>query len=172
MKEIIIIGTVALSGVRTVADKKHNEIKMKYPERIIKKATSDTGYHTGVPGQLLPGKTLYAKEMGEGGLFTGLWHMAKDLKSGFSVDMRRIPVVQEAVEICEMFNINPYNLESGGSLLVVSEAAGEQLDLFTAENIKATRVGFLEASNDKKLLFGDRVRFLDKPAPDELRKIL
>ena len=99
-----------------------------------------------------------------------MWYMSKELKTGFTVDMRKVPVIQEAVEICEMFGVNPYILESEGAWIAVSEATQEQIGLFAERGIKAEVIGTLEGSNDKKLLCGERMRFLDRPAPDELRK--
>ena len=170
MKEIILAGSVGLSGTKAIIEKKYKEIKEKYPERVIKKVTSDVSCGEDISGLFLWEKIVYAKQLGEGGFFAGLWYMSKALKTGFTVDMGKVPIIQEAVEICEMFGVNPYILESGGAWLAVSEAGQEQIRLFAESGIKAMVIGALEDSNDKKLLCGERVRFLDRPAPDELRK--
>ena len=165
MKEIIITGSVALSGVRKIIDKKYKEITDKYPERIIEKIISCSESLADTEALLLSFEPVYSKQLGEGGLFSGLWHMSKELKSGFCVDMRRVPVLQETIEICEMFNINPYCLESGQAGIFVCEDYKNSLP-------ESFVIGRLDDSNDKRLLTGDRVRFLDRPAPDELLKIL
>lgn len=165
MKEIIITGSIALSGISKIIDRKYAEILEKYPERIIKKVISEWEKATDISVMTEACDICYASQLGEGGLFTGLWNMSKELKKGFCVDMKRVPVLQETIEICEMFNVNPYNLESEGAWLMVCEPSGGFREV-------AEAVGLLEDSNDKKLLVGDRVRFLDRPAPDELRKIL
>lgn len=172
MKEIILVGSVGLSGTKAIIEKKYNEIREKYPERVIRTAISDVSCGEDISGLFLSENTVYAKQLGEGGFFAGLWYMSKEINAGFTVDMRRVPIIQEAVEICEMFGVNPYILESGGAWLAVSEAAKDQSEIFEGKSVNMAVIGRLETSNDKKLLCGERVRFLDRPAPDELRKIL
>lgn len=165
MKEIIITGSVALSGVRKIIEKKKIEISDKYPERVMRKIITCPEVCTDISDYRLSDKSIYSKQLGEGGLFAGLWDMSKELNTGFHVDMSRVPVLQETIEICEMFNINPYCLESKRAWLSVIESSDDYPDGVTV-------IGRLEDSNDKKLLLGDRVRFLDRPAPDELLKVL
>ena len=67
MKEIILVGSVALSGTKAIIEKKYNEIKEKYPERVIRTAISDVSCGEDISGLFLSGKTVYAKQLGEGG---------------------------------------------------------------------------------------------------------
>ena len=170
MKEILVTESVALSGISEIIDKKISEISKKYPDRIIKKAKPDVSFEKDMSGFFLPDHTFYGKPMGEGGFFAGLWYMADALKCGFTVDMRRVPVIQEVIEICEMYNVNPYILESKGAWLIVTDESEKQREIFLQNNINARFIGVIEESNDKKLICGERIRFLDRPAPDELRK--
>lgn len=57
-------------------------------------------------------------DLSQGGIFTALWEMAERAGVGLEVDLKRIPVKQETIELCEYFDINPYNLYSAGALLI------------------------------------------------------
>ena len=39
---------------------------------------------------------------------------------GLEIDLKKIPIRQETIEICEFFDLNPYKLLSGGSLLLAA----------------------------------------------------
>ena len=57
----------------------------------------------------------------EGGIFGGLWELAAAGGVGLDVELKRIPVRQHTIEVCEFFRLNPYMLISGGTLLIVCE---------------------------------------------------
>ena len=46
---------------------------------------------------------LYA--MGEGGFLSALWKVAEDSQVGLTVDFRKVPVRQETIEVCEIFDL-------------------------------------------------------------------
>lgn len=56
--------------------------------------------------------------LGTGGVLAGLWKMAEAGETGIQADLRKIPVRQETIEICERFDLNPYRLFSEGALLI------------------------------------------------------
>ena len=52
--------------------------------------------------------------MGEGGFLSALWKMAEASQVGLEMDFSKVPIRQETIEICEIFDINPYKLNSEG----------------------------------------------------------
>lgn len=56
----------------------------------------------------------------EGGIFGALWEMAEASGVGLEIELKKIPLKQETVEICEFFGINPYGLISSGAMLMAS----------------------------------------------------
>lgn len=57
-------------------------------------------------------------DVSEGGVFAALWEMAEGAGVGLTIDMKKLPLRQETVEVCEFCNVNPYELRSGGSLII------------------------------------------------------
>lgn len=109
--------------------------------------------------------------MGEGGIFTALWRLAEKLGAGMEVDLRKIPVKQETIEVCEYFDINPYNVQSAGSLLVAAHEGAALAEALTREGIPAVVIGRLTDGNDRILWNEGNKRFLDRPQRDEMYKM-
>ena len=99
----------------------------------------------------------------QGGIFTALWELSVGSKCGLNVDLRAIPVAQETIEFCEIFGINPYEEASTGCMLIVTDRPAHMIEALEDEAIPATVIGYLTNDNDKKLVNGDEIRYLDKP---------
>ena len=44
--------------------------------------------------------------------------MARGAGVGLEVDLKKIPIRQETVEICNYFGVNPYQIMSSGSMMI------------------------------------------------------
>ena len=173
-QELVITKWAALEGTAMLAKEKFEDLTTKYPVPFIDDAVAFRDFldvrkdmkvamRVGVSG---------AHDLSNGGVFAGLWEMAQRAGCGLKVDLKKIPLRQETVEICEFFEINPYQLLSGGALLLATDN-GEKLVAELAENgIPASIVGSLEQSNDKIIVNLDETRFLELPQADEIHKIL
>jgi hydrogenase maturation factor len=85
-----------------------------------------------------------------------------------------IPIRQETVEIAEFFHIDPYRLESKGTILAVLDDALAAKNALREIGVESEIIGNTESSNAKIILF-DRdkeKRYLDKPKDDEILKVL
>ncbi len=107
----------------------------------------------------------------DGGVLAALWNLAKETGTGLEADLRQLPVLQETIEVCEHFRLNPYQLTSAGTLLLVTEDGENLVEMLKEHDIPARIVGKLTDNNDKILQNGEEVRYIDRPAPDELMKI-
>ncbi len=112
--------------------------------------------------------------LSEGGFYAGLWKLAEKTHCGVDVDLKKVPILQETIEIANFFDIDPYWMESAGSLLAAIPAgkAEEVLTGLAESSIPAAVIGTLNDSNQKIIRNGDEMRFLDRPQADSLRKIL
>lgn len=107
----------------------------------------------------------------EGGIFGALWEMASGAGVGLEVDLKKIPIRQETVEICEYFGVNPYQVMSSGSMLIAVDDGYELVRKLEQAGIHSAVVGRTVRGNDRILRNGEDVRYLDKPQQDELYKI-
>ena len=87
---------------------------------------------------------------------------------GIEVDLKKIPVRQETVEICEVLGVNPYELYGAGALLIVSDKGNQLLHELEKQQIPAAIIGKVTKENGKVILNGEEVRFLDRPKNDAI----
>ena len=108
----------------------------------------------------------------EGGIFGALWEMAEASGVGLEIDLKKIPIRQETVEVCEFFGVNPYLLISSGCMLMAAQDGNHLVRELEKAGIKATIIGKATAGNDRVLLNEDERRFLEPPKTDELYKVI
>ena len=108
----------------------------------------------------------------EGGIFGALWEMAEASGVGLEIDLRKIPLRQHTVEICEALGLNPYGLISGGCLLMAAENGAALAADLKKQNIAATVIG--RATRGKaRILYNDgETRYLERPQQDEWYRFL
>ena len=100
-----------------------------------------------------------------------LWEMAAGSKVGLDIDLKKIPIRQETVEVCEALGLNPYILMSSGSMMIAVPDGYGLVRKLNQAGIHAAVVGKATAGNDRILRNGEETRYLDKPQSDELYKI-
>ena len=110
--------------------------------------------------------------LSEGGVLGALWEMTDGAQLGMEAYLREIPIRQQTVEICEFFGLNPYQLLSGGSMLMAAEDGNALVRLLKREGISATLIGSLTNKKERVLINGQERRYLDRPQPDEIYKII
>lgn len=108
----------------------------------------------------------------EGGVFAALWNMAERAGIGLRVDLKKIPVRQETIEFCELWNLNPYQLMSTGSLLAITDNGEELVEKLMEAGIRAEVIGQVTDNNDRIVVNEDETRYLDLPKSDEIHSIL
>lgn len=106
----------------------------------------------------------------EGGVFGALWEFASASGVGVEVDLKKIPMKQETIEICEFFDLNPYMLMSSGCLLIGTKKGNEVVDRLKKAGIPAAVIGRAVSGNDKIIINGEEKRYLEAPKADEYYK--
>ena len=111
-------------------------------------------------------------DLSEGGIYAALWRLSVKTKSGFRIDLAKIPILQETIEFANYYDTDPYKMKSLGSLLAVTDNADRLIERLEDGGIPAVRIGELTDDRDKILINGEEIRYLDLPQPDELLKIM
>lgn len=104
-------------------------------------------------------RTMYA--CGEGGVYTAVWELAENAGLGARIQLKEVPLKQETVEICDYFNISPYQLVSVGAVLLTATHGQKVLAELAAAGIPAVIIGHLTDDNDRVVLNEEEVRFLE-----------
>ena len=173
-QELVITKWVALEGTAMLAGAKFSELTGKYPVPFIDDARDFKDFLDVAQEMEIAIKTGVSAchDLSNGGVFAGLWEFASRAGTGLKVDLKKIPLRQETVEICEFFEINPYQLLSGGALLMATDNGEKLVSALEEEGIPAAIIGTLEEGKDRILINSDETRFLDLPQADEIHKVL
>ncbi len=121
--------------------------------------------------QFFAAERLSFYEILSGGVFAALWEMAECAGVGLDVDLRKIPVRQETIEICEFFDLNPYQLYGQGAWLIGVRNGEALADCLHAQGIPAVVIGRATDERQRILHNAGERRFLDRPAQDALYRM-
>ena len=172
-QDIVMTKWIGIEGIRMIDSVKHDDILTRYTEDIIDKAlgaVEDICIQKEADIVIDAGVDALAP-VGKGGIFAALWNMSEYSGLGFNIDFKAIPVRQEIIEICEMYDINPYELSSAGSLLMTADRGCDIVELLRAEGINAVVIGKTTDNNDKLIVNDDENRYMDIPKRDEIYKV-
>ncbi len=99
-------------------------------------------------------------DVSRGGVFTALWEMAEANKVGLDIELKKIPIRQETIEICEFYGLNPYEELSTGAILVATDDGESLCELVQNAGVLASVIGKATDSNDRVILTEEERRFL------------
>lgn len=169
-QDIILTKWIGLAGTAFLAKKEQEKLEKKLPIYIV-----DNGIALEKEISVLEESRIAMKvgcvgmhDVSRGGIFSALWELAERGNIGIEVDLKKIPVRQETIEICEILGTNPYELYGAGSLIIVSEQGNLLLNELEKQQIPAAIIGKVTEENGKVILNGEETRFLDRPKHDAL----
>lgn len=173
-QDIVITKWIGLEATTILAKEKEEELRKRFPAGIVDTAKEFDRLLSVIPeSRIAMNHGVSAMhDITEGGVFGALWEMASGAGVGLEVDLKKIPIRQETVEICQYFDLNPYQIMSSGSMMIAADDGYELVRKLEAAGIHGSVVGRTNNGNDRILRNGEDVRYLDKPQPDELYKIL
>ena len=168
--EVVMAGYPALVGTALLAKEKEAELKKRFPLELVETAMQfDTQLCMKQAARIgWDCEAAAMHDVSQGGIFGALWEFCESGQTGLEADLRKIPIRQETIEICEWYGWNPYQLMSGGCLLMAVPNGRKTVDQLLQAGICARVIGRTTAKKDRILHNGEEVRFLDKPAQDEL----
>ena len=112
--ELVVAGAIALYGTAQIAREKHEILREHFSEGFLREAENlRTLYGTADEINVKEAGATAFYAMGEGGFLSALWKMAEASQVGLEMDFSKVPIRQETIEICEIFDINPYTAEFG-----------------------------------------------------------
>lgn len=172
-QDIIVSKWIGLEGSLRIVKECREELLTRYPVRMIEEAEEFESLLSVLPEAATARKSGVCgmHDVSQGGIFGALWEMAERAGVGLEIDLKKLPIRQETIEICEFFDLNPYELLSGGSLLMTTEDGTGLTAALHKEGIPAVIVGKTTAGNDRVLFNEEEKRFLEPPKADQIYKL-
>lgn len=171
--DLVVTKWVGLEGTSILAKEHRERLCERFPASYVEDAMALDRYIS------VLGEARIAARIGvgamhdvtEGGIFGALWEMAEASGVGLEVDLKKIPIRQETVEICEFFGISPYQLISSGSMLIAADDGAAVARAISGAGINAAIIGRVTEGRDRVAWNGDERRYLGPPKEDELYSV-
>lgn len=172
--DIVATKWIGLEGTSIIARSKEEELLTRFSGNFIEKAKELDGYLSVMTEAATAVKSGVSAmhDVTEGGMYGALWEMAEASGVGLEIDLKKIPIRQETIEICEFYNINPYELISSGCMLMAAKDGNQLVRDIVKAGIPAAIIGKATDSNDRVLINEEERRFLEPPKTDELYKVV
>lgn len=172
-QDIVLLKWIGLEGTFRVMREKEEELGQRFVPTFLNQIRS-------LEPEIFSEKEMkVAKEFGvsamhqitSGGILAALWEMSEASGVGIEVDLKRMTIKQETVEVCEFCHLNPYQLTSAGSILIMTDRGEELVEKYMEMGVCASLLGKTTADSARVIVGGEERRFLERPAADELLKI-
>lgn len=167
-QDVLVSKWIGLEGTALAARHSRAELLKRYPAYLVEEAAGFDRYLSVIPEAetAVRNGVCAMHDASEGGILGALWELAEGAKVGLSIDLRKLPLRQETVEVCECCGLNPYELLSGGCLIMTTWDGPKLLAALEQEKIPAALIGRVTEGNDRILTNGDEIRYMDRPKRD------
>lgn len=171
---IVMTKWAGLEGTAIIAKEKEVELKAHFNHELIERGKKLAQYLSVVRESAAAIKhgVKAMHDITEGGVYGALWELATCSKVGIDVYLDAIPILQETIEICEYYDLNPYQLMSSGSMLMTTEDGEGLVKALATAGISAAVIGQITSSKQKNIHAYDTIKSLYPPQADELYKVL
>ncbi len=171
-QDLVIAGYAGLAGTVEAVKCKKEELLQWFTKDYIDHILDNENLIS--EEKLSRWKELGATECepaGAGGILKALWDLSGAYLTGIRFELRKIPVKQETIEICERYDMNPYRLFSAGCLLLAADNGGDLVCALNEQGIHAAVIGKVTDGIKRIIDHGESIGYLDRPAEDELYKV-
>ena len=172
-QQIVMTKWAGLAGTVRLEKTYREALLKRYPAQLLDDVAQLEQHFSILPEAAVAGKSGVglACAVSEGGVFHALWTLAEQAGTGLEVSLKKIPIRQETVEICNELDVNPYELSGNGSLLFVTDQGEMLAEQLQQQKIPAAVIGFLSADNDRVIVNGEERRFLEPANTDAIYRM-
>ena len=121
-QDIVLSKWIGLEGTAFLAKCNGEKLYGRYPAYLVEEAAAFDRFLSIIPEAATAMKSgvCAMHDASEGGILAALWELAEGAGVGLTIDLKKLPIRQETVEVCECLGANPYELMSGGCLIMTT----------------------------------------------------
>lgn len=171
---IVMTGYAGAETAALLAQTLQKVLEERFSAAFLDMTSKMLEYMNCVPEAAVAGKhgVKAMHNISSGGVLGALWEMSHFADLGFEVDLRKIPIRQETIEICEFFGLNPYQISSCGAMLMATDASDTLIAALEEAGIPACQIGTFQKEKACRLQNEEEMRFLERPAEDAVQSLL
>lgn len=172
-QDVIITKWAGLEGTSIIVKDNYEKLSQQFSNELLQEAIS-LDKHLSVLKESIIAKDYEVTSMHdvtEGGVLGAIWEVASCSNMGIEVDLDKIPIRNETIDICNYYNIDPYKLISSGCMVMTTYKGNELVKELKRNNIEAAVIGKITEEKNKIInVKGNKVDVVE-PDTDELYKI-
>jgi len=170
--DIVVLGYAGALGVSQILEKKKELLETRYHKRYLEKVIQK---HRQLLYPRPEAKQYFATEVieagGAGGRPRGRLG-ARGRIDVVAIEIRKIPLLQGGIEVCEFFGCNIYRLRSQ-CFVLLCESGYQTVAALKADGFTAEVVGILDQTSlDKCIVDKDELEYINRSGADEIYRIL
>ena len=171
-QDLVVAGAIGKKGVRTAVEKKRPMLEDRFCGAFIRGLEKALEEKTEITPELLTALGATEWEYAEeGGILTALWNISGAYGQGITFSLLKMPVKQELIEVCELFDLNPYRLWCGDCILIAADHGEDMVQGLAEHGIRASVIGKVEKGIARKMTGVGGTGYLERPQPDEIYKL-
>lgn len=171
--DLVLTKWVAMEGMLRIYKQKEEELGTRFVPAFLHQIEK-------YDRELFAEKELKtAKEFGaaamqqitDGGILAAIWELAEASGVGIEAELKKMSILQETIELCEFYHLNPYQMTSTGSVLIAVRGGEKLVQMLKREGVMAAVIGRTTSERERVLVDGEGKHYLNRPAQDELLKM-
>lgn len=172
--DIVMTKGIGIEATAILAREQKKALEKRFSQSFLRQCEAFIDRLSVVPECRIAGTMAVAAmhDVSEGGVFGALWELGACANLGMEVELKKIPVWQETIELCEQFDLNPYSVIGGGAALFVTSKGERLQEALAAADIRAEIIGKTTAGADRVIINEGERRFLEPPKADEISKLM
>lgn len=149
-QDLIMAGLAGLAGTREIACLHKEKVDRRFSPVFLEEQLSGQEEEEKAFGQVICGgaaRPVLEREIsaweavGEGGVLAALWNFSGKMDIGIEFDLKKIPLRQITVEVCELFHLNPYRLLTSDAFVAAADNGGRAVRALEQLGIPAAVIG-------------------------------
>ncbi len=171
-QDLVVAGYAGLAGTAELVKAKKEELSRWFSNEYMEEIAEAAPLCPVSPDFW---RLLHATEWeaaGQGGILTAIWNLTGAYETGVEFYLRRIPIRQETVEVCERLELNPYRLYSRGCFLLTADNGGQLVRALEEKQIPANVIGRINKGIAREMIVQEGRGYLERPQPDEIMKVI
>lgn len=176
-QDIVLCGCIGTEGMLRILDERETELSKRFVpafvsqmQRARESILSLEYIRAARELQSAQGEEAAVTAMhqiGSGGILAALWELGEASGIGMQVELSKMSVLQETIELCEYYGLNPYHMTSAGCILMTASDGDTLVEILEGVGARASKLGIATDQKARVIASGGEKRYLDRPAPDE-----
>lgn len=172
-QDLIMAGFSGLRGTVRIAKCRGAELESRFCRGFLEQLREPPDFSVKEWTARYDGSLITAYEfVEEGGVLAALWNLSGIFNAGIEFDLQLIPMRQITVEVCELYELNPYRLLTADAFVAAADNGGRAVEQLMGMGVQAAVIGKVIPGTARLIRHGyEAAGYLERPRTDEYFRV-